>query len=276
MRKVILGITGIILVFITWNIIAGVKDTPALPRAWDVIVCTIGLLGNAEYWTHIFASLKIVLWGIGIATALGIVLGITLSRFAIVNDVLMPFLDGIRGVSGLSLLPLLIILVGIDSPSRIIVIIWTAWPAVMFSTIHALSIDQSVVEAGQIDGANKSKIMFSMQIPIGLPGIMNGIRIGSSGGWISLIAAEMLGATRGLGYFLLYSSQSFHFAEVYATIVVIALLGGTMNRFLYIAQTIIERRLEGNVEKNEVGIRNGLDSAVGNGIVYGVQTTITR
>jgi len=74
-------------------------------------------------------------------------------------------------------------------------------------------------------------------------GLITGIRIGVSGGWVGLVAAEMLGATQGLGFFLLWSAQSFHFDRVYATILVIAAIGGMMNWILLLVQRQVAKIL---------------------------------
>jgi ABC-type nitrate/sulfonate/bicarbonate transport system permease component len=89
---------------------------------------------------------------------------------------------------------------------------------------------------------------------------MTGLRIGLSGGWISLIASEMLGGSKGLGYSILSYSQTFRFPEMYATILLIAFLGLAMNVIL----AAIQRRLDYEEEDNHESrfIRFG-DRAVG-------------
>ena len=93
-----------------------------------------------------------------------------------------------------------------------------------------------MVDAARVFGAGEWRIILSIRTPMAAQGLITGIRIGMGGGWIGLIAAEMLGATRGLGYFLLWSSQSFQFERVYATIIVIAAIGGIMNGILLLIQ----------------------------------------
>lgn len=75
------------------------------------------------------------------------------------------------------------------------------------------------------------------------PGMVNGLRIGMGGGWISLIAAEMLGASEGLGYIVLTSSQTFDFPTTYAIIILIALIGLGMNAALAGLQYVLEQNV---------------------------------
>lgn len=264
-------VLGILIALSAWQIMSMIKSTPALPQIPAILSTFFRLVIDLEYWTHIGNSLSIVLSGIVIAIAFGFTCGLLVFEYSTIRLMAMPVVDMIRGVSGLTLLPLLIILVGIEAPSRIIIIFWTAWPAVMLSTIHALDIDKSITEAAQIDGAGRWRIMFKIRIPVAGTGIMTGIRIGVSGGWISLIAAEMLGATSGLGYFLLYSSQAFLFSEVYATIIVIAVLGGSMNLILAVLQNTLKNDNSKWRMKDETSSGTDLSDALGNGIAFGVR-----
>ena len=184
--------------------------------------------------------MKIVVLGIALAVVFGISVAILMSMFNPVRTALTPLIESLRGVAALTLFPLLIATLGIDDISRIFVIFWTAWPAVLISTLNGLETEKLLVEAAQSSGANKIQEYCFVRIPLAIPSIINGIRIGISGGFISLIAAEMLGATKGIGYMLLWSSHAFDFKSVYAYIILIAAMGGIMNYLML----IIERKLK--------------------------------
>jgi len=263
-------IIGFFICIISWETVSVLKDTPAIPSFAQIFKKTIQLLVTKEYLVYIKDSMSIVVTGILIAIFFGIVLGILVFEFKTIKEIVMPVIDTVRGISGLTLLPLLIILVGIESPSRIIVIFWTAWPAIMLSTIHSLDIDKNITEAASLDGAIRIKMLTQIKLPIASHGILTGIRIGCSGGWISLIAAEMLGATSGLGYFLLYSSQAFLFTNVYATIIIIAVLGGLMNLGLSLIQNRLKKYYEGSGKREKI-FSNRIDFAIGNSVSYGVR-----
>ena len=157
-------------------------------------------------------------------------------RYGRLKAALLPVIESVRGVAALTLFPLLIITLGIGTVSRVFVIFWTAWPAIVLSTIASLEIDRGIVDAARAAGAGDWTIIARIRIPMALEGLVTGLRIGAGGGWISLIAAEMLGASRGLGYYLLWSSQSFEFRKVYAVILIIAAIGGLMNLCLLFLQ----------------------------------------
>ena len=244
-RKIVLQSLGFVILLIIWQIAGEIRASPALPKPTAVISTTWELLAAGTLTPHIVASLEIILLGIGIATVFGFVLGILIFRYENFRLAMLPLMESIRGVAALTLFPLLIVLFGIGTFSRVFIIFWTAWPAVVLSTVNSLKIDESIVSAARVCGAGEWRIMFTMRLPLASPGILTGIRIGTGGGWIGLVAAEMLGATSGLGYFLLWSAQSFQFERVYAAIIVIAAIGGIMNFGLLKIQRKLNRKFGG-------------------------------
>ena len=248
--KNVMGVLGFLFL---WELVTVIKKNPALPRLFSILETLFKSLYQGLYTKHILASMEVALYGLLIAVLGAFFLGIILYQYNSIKQVAMPIVDSIRSVSGLVLLPLLVILFGVGKISRIIIIFWTAWPAVLISTMHSLNIDRDVVEAAQIDGAGKWLIMLRIRIPVALSGIMTGVRIGVWGGWISLVTAEMLGASSGLGFYLMLMSQSFNFKQVYSLIILIVAIGTMINIALNAVQRLIDNRREKGEQRDEKG-----------------------
>lgn len=220
---------GIGFFVIVWQVLSLASTNPALPGAEEIFGKLCGILQDRKTFIHMLSSMKIILMGISAAVAFGIAIAILMSMFESVRLALSPLLESLRGVAALTLFPLLIATLGIGDISRVFVIFWTSWPSVLISTMNGLDSEKELIEAAQSCGASKLQEYLHIRIPLALPSMINGIRIGISGGFISLIAAEMLGATKGIGYMLLWASHAFDFKAVYAYIILIALMGGLMN-----------------------------------------------
>jgi len=227
---------GFIALALVWQIGGHIRDSPILPPLERVLWAVIFLIRDSSFHQHINASLQIIFMGIGMAVAAGFITGLLIFRYQIIKEALLPVIECVRGIAALTLFPLLLITFGIGTFSRVFIIFWTAWPAIVLSTISSLKVEQSVIDAALICGAGEWKIITHVRIPMALQGIITGIRIGFGGGWVSLITAEMLGASKGLGFYLLWCSQSFEFNKVYAVIIVIAAVGGLMNYALLYLQ----------------------------------------
>jgi len=225
--KRVLGFVGLI---VAWEFAVWSTDSAFLPSSVEVLKALIELFVTGEIYRHITASLQHIMIGFMVAAVLGGFLGILITESKAMDTILTPVIDAMRPVAALTIFPLLIVVLGLGMKSKVFVICWTAWPAILLNTAHAIrTVDQSVIEAAMLDGAGRLSLLRHVKLPLGLPTIMTGLRIGMSGGWISLVSAEMLGASAGLGYSILAYSQTFRFAKMYSIIVIIALLGLMMN-----------------------------------------------
>lgn len=240
MLKYINKVIGIAIFVVIWQLVSMTSTNPALPGVDEIFCKLIEILRELKTYKHILASLKIIFNGISVAVVFGITTAIVMSMFEPIRLALTPLLESLRGVAALTLFPLLIATLGIGDISRVFVIFWTAWPSVLISTLNGLDTEKLLIEAAQSCGANKYQEYLYIRIPLAIPAMINGIKIGISGGLISLIAAEMLGATKGIGYMLLWSSHAFDFKAVYAYIILIAVIGGVMNYLM----SIIERKVK--------------------------------
>ena len=100
------------------------------------------------------------------------------------------------------------------------------------------NIDGSVIEAAKMDGANAFEAMRSIKLPLAMPEMLNGIKIGIGSGFVAIVVAETLGASKGLGFMVLWATNSFKYDETYAYIIVIALIGAVVN---YIMSVVIKK-----------------------------------
>jgi NitT/TauT family transport system permease protein len=149
-----------------------------------------------------------------------------------------------RGIPAIALFPLILAVLGIVDSSRIAVIIWTAFPPVFISTVYGMqSVDKDVIGAASLDGANRINIAVRVKIPMALCEIMNGIKIAIGTGFISVVTAEMLGANKGIGYMILWSTNAFKYSEVYAYIFVVAVMGFIMSLAMETLTKILEKRI---------------------------------
>jgi len=197
-----------------------------------------------EIYINIFTSLKLVLIGVAFAFVAGTTVGLLCEKSKIINGLLSPIIEGARSVAAISLFPLLIVLFGIGDLPRIIVIFWTAFPATILCTMQGLrSVDISLIEAGYNMGCTDYQLYRLIKIPLAMPEIMNGLRISLGNGFIAIVVAEMLGASKGLGFMVQWTTQSFNYAHTYAYIFIIAIVGGSINYIMNQIVQSMERKL---------------------------------
>lgn len=184
------------------------------------------LTNNGELGAALFVSLRRVLAGFAIAGLLGIALGVLMARVRLIETLLDPLVELFRPVSPLALFPLFILWFGIGEASKIFIIAFSSmFPIILNTYAGARSIDGNLFRASRSLGASSWEIMRTVVLPGSIPQIFTGLRIGWGIALIVIIAAEMIGAVRGIGYMVLDAQQTFRIPRVFASIVAIGALG---------------------------------------------------
>ncbi|WP_296186137.1 ABC transporter permease [Pseudomonas sp. UBA1879] len=190
------------------------------------IFTTLTDLANGALWKHISASLLRVLSGFGIGAALALLFAawVGLSREA--EAYLEPTFAGLRSIPSLAWVPLLLLWLGIGETSKIVLIAIGAFFPVYLNGVAAIrGIDRKLVEVGKMYRFSQRQMILHLFLPAALPGLFTGLRSGLSLAWMFLVAAELIAATKGLGYLLSDGRETSRPDIVLAAIIVLALLG---------------------------------------------------
>ncbi|SEI21388.1 ABC transporter permease [Pseudomonas fuscovaginae UPB0736] len=190
------------------------------------ILLTLRDLAEGPLGKHIVASLLRVLSGFIIGAGLALVFAawVGLSREA--EAYLEPTFAALRSIPSLAWVPLLLLWLGIDETSKIVLIAIGAFFPVYLNGVAAIrDIDRKLVEVGQMLGFSRYRLVRRILLPAALPGLFTGLRSGMSLAWMFLVAAELIAATKGLGYLLSDGRETSRPDIVLAAIIVLALLG---------------------------------------------------
>ncbi len=244
-RNLLLNISGLLLLVVGWQIISMVEKNPAIPNVADIGKALYEVLSNGKFYINLLSTVKLVVIGVAMASVVGVAVAFLMSLNEKMQHIIMPVVECLRNIPAITLFPMLLVIFGIGDSSRIFVIFWTAYPSIVIQTYYGLNnIDRSIVEAAQNCGASNLQVYRYIRFPLALFDILNGVRIAIGAGFIAIVVAEMLGATKGLGYMILWCTNAFKYPETYAYIVIVALIGGLFN---YTTSKIIykfERRLK--------------------------------
>jgi NitT/TauT family transport system permease protein len=130
----------------------------------------------------------------------------------------------------LALLPVFVMFFGIGESSKVMIIFWGVLWAVLLNTISGVkSVDPQLIRASQSMGSSSARLFATVILPASLPHIFAGTRISVTTSVLILIAAEMVGAKRGLGYAMYFYQANMKIPEMYAYIVIMAIIGVTLN-----------------------------------------------
>ncbi|WP_040259465.1 taurine ABC transporter permease TauC [Pseudomonas massiliensis] len=182
-----------------------------LEKGW--LLATTGYM-DATLWQHLGASLQRIGLALGLAILTAIPVGIAIGRNRIARGVLDPLIEFYRPIPPLAYLPLIVIWCGIGEFSKVLLIYLAIFAPIAIATATGVrTVDPARLRAAQCLGATRTQLVRHVILPSALPDILTGVRIGLGVGWSTLVAAELIAATSGLG-FMVQSAAQFLITDV--------------------------------------------------------------
>lgn len=222
----LLTVAGLIIVW--WGVgAAGLVSPLFLPPPTAVLarfidVATVGYV-DATLAQHTVQSLARVFAALAASVAVAVPIGVIIGLSPLGRGILDPLVEGLRPLPPLAYLPLIIIWAGIGEASKVLVIAIAMLPPIALATaagVRGVSPDR--VAAARTLGASRGQVIRLVVLPSALPAILTGVRIGLGVGWSTLVAAELVAATRGLGFMIQSAAQFLNTDIVIMGILVIA------------------------------------------------------
>ncbi|MGL6231892.1 taurine ABC transporter permease TauC [Aeromonas rivipollensis] len=227
-RRLTLSLATLIALLALWWLVArlGWVDPLFLPPPERVLAQLLTIAGpqgfmDATLWQH----LGRILVALAAAAFFGITAGIAMGLSPTVRGMLDPLIELYRPVPPLAYLPLMVIWFGIGETSKVLLIYLAIFAPVAMATLAGVQSAKAVrVRAAQALGASRMQVLWHVILPGALPDILTGLRIGLGVGWSTLVAAELIAATRGVGFMVQSAGEFLATDVVLAGILVIALI----------------------------------------------------
>ncbi len=193
--------------------------------------------------THTLASLEVALLGFFAGSVTGIPLGICMAWYKMVDRIARPVFDFLRPIPPIAWIPVMILWFGIGLSAKAAVIFMASFiPNVINSYTGIRQTSQVHIWVGRTFGATDFELLTRVAIPSALPNIFTGLRLSLGTSWVSLVSAEMLASTRGLGYMIQIGRQFSRIDLVIVGMVTIGFLGGSL---AYILEAVQKRFVKG-------------------------------
>jgi sulfonate transport system permease protein len=240
----LLGLLLPVGVALVWEIVVrcGVSSGRLVPPPSRVFATLAELAESGELLRHIVATLSRVLAGFGLGVAAGTLLGAISGYWALARRLLDPTVQALRAIPSLAWVPLFILWLGIFETSKIALIAIGVFFPVYLGVMGAiLSVDRKIVEVGRAFRLSGPAMIRRILLPAVLPAYVIALRVGLGLGWMFVVAAELIGASEGLGYLLLDGQQLGKPAQILAAIVIFAILGKTTDWLIEIASAPLLR-----------------------------------
>jgi sulfonate transport system permease protein len=234
----VLGLLLPVGVALLWEVAARASwiEARLLPPPSAVAATLIALNGSGDLVSHVAATLWRVAAGFGLGLVLATLLGAVTGFSTRARQVLDPTLQALRAIPSIAWVPLFILWFGIFEASKVALIATGAFFPIYLALMSGIqSVDRKLVEVGRVCQLGPLALILRILVPAALPAWLTGVRGGLGLAWMFVIAAELMGASEGLGYLLLDGQMTGHAAQILAALVLFAVLGKASDGLLVLA-----------------------------------------
>lgn len=223
------------LLITVWQIVAelGLYNQILLPPPSRVLKSAIALIASGELFRHFVDSLQRIAFALLIAMTTAIPLGVLMGRYRPFEDLMDGVLNLLRPIPPLAWIPLAILWFGLGEQSVVFITLISAFFAILINTIAGVrAVDKSLARAALTLGASQSDLIKDVIFPAALPQIFTGIRITLGVSWMSIVAAELIASSSGLGYMINYYREVLRSDLILVGMLSIGIVGFSMDRGL--------------------------------------------
>lgn len=243
------GAIGLLLFFGLWSLLSlsGMVQREFLPTPFEVASRFTQLLvtpfAGATLLQHLGSSVLRFAYGFLLGAAVGIPLGLLMGWFRVLDDVLTPVFDALRFIAPIAWVPFAALWFGTGIGGPILIIFAGAFPPCLINAYRgARFVSRPLIEAARMLGTSNSRIILEVLLPASTASIVAGLRVSAGLGWQSLIGAELIVASSGIGFMMVQAQLNISTATVMSGMIAIGIVGLLIDVALRWAEAEVRRR----------------------------------
>ncbi len=225
-------VLALVLFFGGWQFLSAINfdffiNFQLIPSPVEVLKATVDFI-TSDPWVHFRSSIQRVLIGYAVASVLGVILGVLVGWFEVVEDLVLPPLELLRPIPAVAWIPLAILMFPNAESGMVYITFIGAFFPVLISTIRGVEStlsDTVLIRVGQCLGANPWHIFKDIVVPGSMPSIASGLTIGMGNAWFCLVTAEILAGRYGVGYITWESYVTSNYPPIVMGMLLIGLMG---------------------------------------------------
>ena len=248
-RWLALSVAGFVAFFAVWWLIAasGLVQRQFLPTPFEVLERFVALTRSPfvgyTLQQHLASSFGRFAAGFALAVVIGVPLGLLMGWFRSLDAIVTPLFDALRFIAPIAWVPFAALWFGTGIGGPVLVIFSGAFPPCVINAYRgARFVEPRFIEAAQTLGATHFRIITEVLLPASVPSIVAGLRISAGLGWQSLVGAELIVASSGIGYLLVKGQSNISTAIVMSGMIAIGLVGFAIDALLRALEREINRR----------------------------------
>lgn len=231
-ENVILGFASFVIGILFWYAVtrAGLVK---LPGPFQVVSRSADMMANGQIFTDILSSLRRVFIGFVLGAGAAVPVGFLMGWYKRARGLIEPWIQFLRVIPPLAVIPLAIVTLGIDEAPKIFVIFLASFLSSVIATYQGvISVDRTYINAARVLGASDGVIFARVVVPASIPFVLVGFRIGLGSAWATLVAAELIAAQSGLGFRMQQAQLYYDLPTIFVSLITIGILGLVMDRIV--------------------------------------------
>ncbi len=248
-RLAALSAAGTLAFFGAWTLLAvsGLVQPRFLPTPMAVFETFVDLTQKPfvgyTLQQHLLSSFGRFGMGFGLAVAIGVPLGLLMGWFRWLDAIVTPVFDALRFVAPIAWVPFAALWFGTGIGGPVLIIFSGAFPPCVINAYRgAKYVDMRFIEAARTLGASNWRMITEVLLPASVPSIVSGVRVSAGLGWQSLVGAELIVASSGIGYLMVKGQSNISTAIVMSGMLAIGIVGFAIDALLRALETRINRR----------------------------------
>ena len=246
-RDTMLSISGILFFFLLWEFfaISGIVDSKKLTDVLSVLKLFIVKFSDpnpdgAVLLVNVWSSLEVALCGFGLAVVIGIPLGWLMGWYRGFDSFMRPVFEIIRPIPPVSWIPLTIVWMGVGLQAKAFIVFFAAFVPCLINSYTGIKQTKEVLKnVGKTCGASYFTVFWKVGIPSSMTMTFAGVKVAIGNAWATLVAAEMLASSSGLGYMILMGRSYGRVDLVIMGIVVIGVLGVIISALINLLENAV-------------------------------------
>lgn len=239
-RKILIASWLPVLLLVLWGVVTAASQSIYFPPLTNIATRFQENWLFDRFIQDVVPSMTIFLGGYVLAVAIGIVLGLVLAFLPLLEKIVDPFLQFMRALPSIALVPVVLVFAGIGIESKIMVVAFGAlWP-VLLNTIDGITaMEPELKRTAKTFRVPWPIYVTKVMLPAAGPNIMAGARVSLAIALVLTVGSELYAATQGIGHFVLQSQQSFQLVDMWTGIILLGILGYVCTQIF----SVIERKV---------------------------------
>lgn len=240
--------TPLLLLALAWEGLtrAGIVPTAALPPLDTVAKAWFGLAESGDLWSNAVASISRGAAGLGLAIALGSLIGVLMAWYRPIRIAVNPVVQFFYPMPKSALIPVMVLWLGFGDASKVVLIfVGCLLPVTLSAFNGARGTEEVLIWSARSMGASRARVLWEVVVPSALPELLSGIRTALALSFVLLVSSELIVARQGLGYMIGWLGDGGAYDAMFAVVLTVALLGFAADRgYLMLTRRVLAWRAQ--------------------------------